>query len=233
MFNPTSNNPQRIKKADKEIAKSLDYSGIEFPVKQKVYPLMEQRFNINLNVFYYHKNIYPFYISEQLNERVLNVLLISDEEKLHYVFIKDFNRMMYSQTGTKNKGKKHFCMHCLKNFTKEEILNRHKERYMLINSMQKPIYEEGTMEFTSYDKQIPTSFRIYVDIESFNKKVNIRKGRSTTFYSKHIPDSVVAKFVCTDNTYTQSTKIFFGSNCINKFSQWVFKEKKRCNKIIK
>ena len=67
MLNPTSNNPQRIKKADKEIAKSLDYSGIEFSVKQKDYPLMEQRLNINLNVFYYHKNIYPLYVSEQHN----------------------------------------------------------------------------------------------------------------------------------------------------------------------
>ena len=38
MLNPTSNNPQRIKKADKEIAKSLDYSGIEFSVKQKKLP---------------------------------------------------------------------------------------------------------------------------------------------------------------------------------------------------
>ena len=164
---------------------------------------------------------------------MLNVLLISDEEKLHYVFIKDFNRMMYSQTDTKNKGKKHLCMHCLQNFTSEEILNIHKERYILINGMQKPIYEEGTIEFRNYDKHIPTSFRIYVDIESFNKKVNIRKGRSTTFYSKHIPYSVAAKLVCTDNTYTQPTKIFFGSNCINKFLQWVSKEKKRCNKIIK
>ena len=164
---------------------------------------------------------------------MLNVLLISDEEKLHYVFIKDFNRMMYSQTGTKNKGKKHFYMHCLQTFTTEEILNRHKERCILINGMQKPIYEEGTIEFTNYDKQIPTPFRIYADIESFTKKVNITKGKRTTFYSKHIPYSVAAKLVCTDNTYTQPTKIFFGSNCINKFLQWVFKEKKRCNKIIK
>ena len=101
---------------------------------------------------------------------MLNVLLISDEEKLHYVFIKDFNRMMYSQADTKNKGKKHLCMHCLQNFTSEEILNIHKERYILINGMQKPIYEEGNIEFSNYDKQIPTPFRIYADIESFHKK---------------------------------------------------------------
>ena len=61
-------------------------------------------------------------------------------------------------------------MHCLQNFTTEEILNRHKERYILINGMQKPIYEEGDIEFSNYDKQIPTPFRIYADIESFHKK---------------------------------------------------------------
>ena len=32
------------------------------------------------------------------NEQVLNVLLISIEEKSHYVLMKDFNRLMYSET---------------------------------------------------------------------------------------------------------------------------------------
>ena len=44
-----------------------------------------------------------------------NVLLISNEEKSHYIFIKDFNRLMYSKT--KHKDRKHFCMSCLQNFT--------------------------------------------------------------------------------------------------------------------
>ena len=44
-----------------------------------------------------------------------NVLLISNEEKSHYIFIKDFNRLMYSKT--KDKDRKHFCMSCLQNFT--------------------------------------------------------------------------------------------------------------------
>ena len=55
------------------------------------------------------------------NEQVLNVLLITNEGKSHYVFIKDFNRLMYSKT--RNTNKKHFCMSCLQNFSAEEILN--------------------------------------------------------------------------------------------------------------
>ena len=103
LLNPTSNHPERIKKVDKEIANQLDYSGIEFPIKEKHYLLIEQRFSINLNVFYYNKRVYPQYISEQHNERVLNVLLISNEEKSHYVFIKDFNSLMYRKTKHKVK----------------------------------------------------------------------------------------------------------------------------------
>ena len=38
---------------------------------------------------------------------------ISNEEKSHYVFIKDFNRFMYSEVKTKNQRTKHLCMSCL------------------------------------------------------------------------------------------------------------------------
>ena len=85
--------------------------------------MIEHRFNINLNVFYYSNRVYPLYIARQSNEQVLNVLLISDDEKSHYVFIKDFNSLMYQKS--KHRDTKYFCMHCLQNFTTEEI-NTHK-----------------------------------------------------------------------------------------------------------
>ena len=36
-INPSNENPERIKKTDKKIAKKLDYNGIEFPVQEKVF----------------------------------------------------------------------------------------------------------------------------------------------------------------------------------------------------
>ena len=231
LINPIKIHPERINKRDRKIAELLDYSDIEFPIKEKPYPLFEQIFNINLNVFYYEKRVYLLYISQQNNELVLNVLLISDGEKSHYVFIKDFNSLMYQKS--KHKRRKYFCMHCLQNFTTEEILNKHKLHCLLINGTQKSTYEIGTIKFTNQDKQIPIPFKIYADMECFNKKVNIRKGKSTTFYSKHIPYSVGAKLVCIRDKYTQPNKILFESNCVNEFLQWVFKQKIKCNNIIK
>ena len=66
-------------------------------MKARDYEIIEERFNINVNVFGYENNVFPLYISKTSDEQVLNVLLISNEEKSHSVFIKDFNRLMYSE----------------------------------------------------------------------------------------------------------------------------------------
>ena len=77
---------------------------------------------------------------------------------------------------TKRKGRKHFCMHCLQNFTTEEVLNNHKEKCLIVNGTQKSTYEEGIIEFKNFDKQTPIPFKIYADFECYNKKVNIKKA---------------------------------------------------------
>ena len=102
-INPKNENPERIKKEDKKIADTLDYRGINFPVKARDYELVEKRFDIDVNVFGYENRVFPLYVSKKFNEQVFNVLLISNEEKSHFVFIKDFNRLMYSKTERKEK----------------------------------------------------------------------------------------------------------------------------------
>ena len=67
----------------------------------------------------------------QKNLMIKDLLLITEKGKSHYVFIKDFNRLMFSRT--KHKDKKHYCMSCLENFTAEEILSNHKKQCLLIN----------------------------------------------------------------------------------------------------
>ena len=99
---------------------------IRFSYETHDYELIENRFEMNVNVFGYENKVYPLYVSKTSNSQVLNVLLITNEEKSHYVFIKDFDRLMYSKTKAKNAHKKLFCMTCLQIFTTEEILPDHK-----------------------------------------------------------------------------------------------------------
>ena len=54
-INPQNKDADIIKKQDKEIAKTLDYRGINFPMKARDYEVVEERLNINVNVFGYEK----------------------------------------------------------------------------------------------------------------------------------------------------------------------------------
>ena len=69
------------------------------------------RFQMQVNVFGYENRIYPVYISKKSYNQKLKLLLITEEDKSYYVFIKDFNRLMFSRT--KHEDKKHHCMSCL------------------------------------------------------------------------------------------------------------------------
>ena len=95
-LNPTNSHHERINKKDKKIAETLDYNSINFTMKAKDYEIVEERFNINVNIFGYENRVFPLHALKKSNEQELNVLLISNEEKSHYVFIKDFNRLTYS-----------------------------------------------------------------------------------------------------------------------------------------
>ena len=119
-------------------------------MKARDYKITEERFEINMNLFGYEYKVFPLYVSKKSNERVLNVLLISNEEKLHYAFLKDCNRLMYSQVKAKNVHILHFCMTCLQNFTTKEILNNHRERCLSINYTQAVKYEMGIIKFRNY-----------------------------------------------------------------------------------
>ena len=79
------------------------------------YEKIEDRFQIQVNVFGYENNVYPLYIWKKSYNETFNLLLITEKDKSHYVFIKYFNRLMYSKA--KHKDKKHLCMSCLQNFS--------------------------------------------------------------------------------------------------------------------
>ena len=83
---------------------SLDYKDIDFPVSKKDYKKVEQMNNICINVFCYENGLtYPLHISKQKFEDYMDLFLINDENKSHCVYIKDFNKFMFSKTKRKNK----------------------------------------------------------------------------------------------------------------------------------
>ena len=113
----------------------------------------------------------------------MNLLLVIDENKSHYVYIKDFDRFMFHKT--KNKNKRYFCKSCLQCFNSKNVLTEHKEVCLSINGAQSVRPEKGTIEFKNYFKEIPVPFKFYADFECILKNVKSYE----CFWSKKISRS--------------------------------------------
>ena len=83
---------------------------------------------------YENKLVFPVYISDQTFKTSIDLLLLINDDRFHYVYIKDFNTFMFHKT--KNKNKKWFCKSCLQCFSSENVLIKHKEDCLSINTQQ-------------------------------------------------------------------------------------------------
>ena len=114
----------------------------------------------------------------------MDLLLLIDDDKSHYVYMKDFDRFMFHKTKTKNK--KWFCRSCLQCFSSGSMLIKHKGVCLSINGKQSVILEKGIIEFEIYFKQIPVPFKIYADFECNLRGVECHEGSYTKKYQDHI-----------------------------------------------
>ena len=80
-INPVKKDPQRIKQKDRGIAKTLDYTGVTFPVTIRDMGKIENQNKININIFGYDEYVFPIRNSKTEYEDTLNVLLIERERQ--------------------------------------------------------------------------------------------------------------------------------------------------------
>ena len=155
--------PERITKKYKELVSKLNHEGINFPASKKDYCKIEKENNICINVFCYNNKLtYPVYLSDQKFESCMD-LLILDECKSHYVYIKEFDRFMFSKT----KNKRNICF--LQCFSSENFLIEHRTDCLVINGKQSVKLKSCTIKFKFFFKQLLVPLKIYADFECFKK----------------------------------------------------------------
>ena len=146
----------------------------------------------------------------------MDLLLIFDEKKSHYVYIKDFNRFMFSRTKTKNK--KFFFKCCFQCFRSENVLIEHKENCLILNVKQNVRLGKGSISFKNYPKQLPAPVKTYADFECILsatpskgvKSSDLNKGSYTGKHQDHIPCSFAYKVVCVDNKFRKDVVLYRG-----------------------
>ena len=60
-----------------------------------------------------------------MNIRRIHLLLIEEDDKFHYTYIKDFNKLLFDQT--KHRKRKYFCENCLTGYSTKEFLENQKK----------------------------------------------------------------------------------------------------------
>ena len=199
---------------------------------EKDFGNIETKNNICINVFCYENKLtFPIYISDQDFENSIDLLLVINENKSLYVYIKDFDRFMFHKT--KNKNKKYFCKSCLQCFSSKNVLTEHKEVCLSINGAQSVRLEKIKNYFKNYFKQIPAPFKIYADFECNLESVESYAGYYSKKYQYHIPCSFACKLVCVDDEFTKPIVVFRGENTDYEFIKAIFKEYQYCKKVMK
>ena len=209
-------NPEKITHEDKELISDLDYDGIEFPVQENDFCKIKKMNNICINVFGYENGLtFPIYISDQKLKNSMDLLLVTDADKSHYVYIKNFNKFIFHKT--KNKNKKYFYKSCLQCFSSENVLTKHKEDCLSINDTQSVRLEKGRIEFKNYFQQILVPLKIYPDFECNLRGVGIYESSYSEKYQKYIPCSFAYKVVCINNRFSKPIVVFSGKNAAYEF----------------
>ena len=73
-------------------------------MQEKDFNKIEVKNNICINVFgYKDKLAFLIYISDEKFSDSMDLLLLIDDDKSHYVYIKDFNTFTFHKTKEKNK----------------------------------------------------------------------------------------------------------------------------------
>ena len=246
-LNPQIKYPERIKKEDKKMINELNYDGIDFPLSQKHYNKVKKQDSIRINVFGYENGQpFPIHISKETFKDQMNLLLITKDEKKHYILIKDFNAFMFNQS--KHKERKHFCMYCLQCFSSERVLVKHANNCLTINGAQAinmPKQDENILKFNNFHKQLPVPFVIYADFEAITKKVQgckqseemkKDKDRRSYFeaYQTHEDCGYGYKVVCCyRERYSKPIQTYRGENAVYKFMEKMLEEVEYCKAVIK
>ena len=222
-------NVQRVSKLRRH--DDLDWDGINFPVSACDIKRFESRNEISVNVLALDGKK-PYICRKGGNyNRVVNLMLIEDNEKHHYVAIKSLGRLLSMQS-SKHNGSQHFCTNCLQGFSEQCSRDedyaycRFNESVRIEMPTKRPI-----VECSNGQHQFKVPFIMYADFESIleptqgaSNNPNIPSARGVNV---HTPSGwcLYSKFTYgnLDHPLTQ----YRGSDCVEKFCEHIISEAKR------
>lgn len=206
----TGDNKHRVGENYTKHEQKYNFTGLSFPtplsevkgifeknncnVSVNVYGLKQRkRNNVNYNI------LFPLKVVKNEKKVHFDLLLLSNGENNHYIYISNFNSLVRSQL-TSHKESIWICKSCFTSFDdRPRITKSHGqvalEEHKLICGENKPIRAimplegENTLEFKNWANTQRHPIVIYADFEALLVKCDESKGKSTSAFQKHKPMS--------------------------------------------
>ena len=173
IINPKNSDldPERISKL-KKFEADFNWAGVGFPVSFRDIKGFELRNQILVNVLAVEDR--QIYICRKGGdyERSINLMLITENNRKHYVAIKSLSRLLSNQN-SKHNGKEYCCTNCLQGFSEEHSREEHigcckdNESVRIEMPHKRPIVEYSDRQF-----QFKVSFIMYADFESILEPIS-------------------------------------------------------------
>jgi len=170
----------------------------------------------------------------------VNLLLLSDVGTgvLHYVWIKNFSRLLRGRT--KHRG--HVCNSCLNVFSSEQVFENHIP-HCLIHLPQQVVYprensEKSKLKFHDVDKQHKLNFYLVCDFESFliqperDLDNDDNDDIKTHMIDCHEPSGFCCYRVTDLEEYRVPPMVYHGVNVMEAFYDHVMSENDKINEIL-
>ena len=207
--------------------KTLEDVGVKYPFKpdEHVIKKVEKRLNTSINIYTFDMSEdgcdrYPIYITDEIKQEHVNLLYFSNnEDKYHYVWIKNFNGFLNDIN--KYDHKMFYCMKCMTHFYTEEKLQSHNKDYPKCNDNQPtkieyPTKDKAFVAFKNHINKFKSPFVIYADFESVLVKADDSKDNEKITH-KHIPCGYMMYVVSTIDEYKFRPILYRGQDAVNKF----------------
>jgi len=184
--NEINNHPERINhyKNLENNQNKLNFNNIQFPVKiDDIKRFCNQNNQISINVYYINdnnKNIFPYltYAQNEKRQYHINLLLLQDNEKTHYVIIKNLGKLVSHQIN-KDGHKKFICERCFHCTSSSQLLIQHYEFCDYYQKYEKaipilPKENKNILKFKNIKNTVNVPLVYYTDFESIIRKDTLK-----------------------------------------------------------
>ena len=229
-FQNIESHRERISNLNK-FSNNYDWSGLVFLVSFRDISKFEFRNQISINLSATEgKEIYICRKGGNY-ERVINLIIISKNNRKHYVAIKSISRLLSSKN-TNHKGKEYFCNSCLQGFKEENSRDEHIVYCMNNESVKVEMpHKNPIVQYSDSKFQFKVPFIMYADFESMLEPIqgpgNDPSNLSTRRVNNHVPSGWCVRSEFTYEEVKDPLKLYRGKDCIKKLCEHAIGEAQR------